>query len=175
MVADSVVFLDAGVAADLARLKRLEHQNKISECRGIRHFTTYPVCARIHLGDGRLGEVRCAADTPAGIAGSREEIAACGPEAGIRTLGFPPRSFTWRKQGADTPLKLNHSGHYVLSAVAIGTVLPHNSDGPRRSAAQIYPMVDYTRSIRRMDFITLSIRTLLWATPRVGVYRISEN
>ena len=62
---------DTGAAASIARLGWLERQNRILERRGIPRVATYPSKARFRFGDGRLGEVRYAADIPAGIAGNR--------------------------------------------------------------------------------------------------------
>ena len=83
MDAGRVAGSETGAAANLARVRRLGHRNEISEGKGFPRVTTYPASARFKFGDGRLGEVRCAADTPAGIAGSRCECAGFALEADI--------------------------------------------------------------------------------------------
>ena len=47
---------------------------------------TYPACARFKFGDGRLGEVRSAADTPVGIAVGPGKFTVFGLEASVPTL-----------------------------------------------------------------------------------------
>ena len=83
MGADSVALLATGATANLARSRRLEHRKKFLKLRGLLRVSTYPACARSKSGDGRRGEVRYSADTPAGIAGCPEEFAAFAPEAEI--------------------------------------------------------------------------------------------
>ena len=43
---------------------------------GVPYAETNPACARCNSGDGRLGGLRCAADTSAGIDGGRGELGA---------------------------------------------------------------------------------------------------
>ena len=84
MGAESSVALKTGAAAKLARFWRLAYRNKLLEKHGLSRVSTYPTCARFKFGDGRLGEVRCAADIPARLAGSRWGIRRPG-----RPVGFP--------------------------------------------------------------------------------------
>ena len=78
--------LDSGAAANLVSIKWSEHRNKISERWGIQRAETFPRRAQFKSGDGRLGEVRCAADIPVGTAGKRGTFAALVPEANILAL-----------------------------------------------------------------------------------------
>ena len=61
--AASVVVLDIGAAANLACFRLLAHRNRILEREGFLRVPTYPAGARFKFGDGRLGEVRHAADS----------------------------------------------------------------------------------------------------------------
>ena len=49
-------------------------------------MATYPACVRFKFGDGRLGEVPCAAGIPVGIAGSRGKFTASASAAEIPAL-----------------------------------------------------------------------------------------
>ena len=77
MGADCRAVLDSGDTADITVSKCLGHHSKISQRRGVPRAEAYPARARFKLadwamyGDGRLGDVRCAADFPLGIAGDR--------------------------------------------------------------------------------------------------------
>ena len=95
MGAESVVVVDTGAAAKWVCFWRLEHRNTILGSRGTSRVATCPACARFRLGDGRPGEVRRAADAPAGIAGSRwGDISASAGIAGsrreLRVVGSSP-------------------------------------------------------------------------------------
>ena len=74
---DSVVVLGAGATANLVCFGWLAHHNRDLDRRGIPRVTTYPSQARFRFGDGGLGEVRHAADTPVGIAGNQGMFRAC--------------------------------------------------------------------------------------------------
>ena len=86
MDGETAAVLQTGATANLACLWRLEHHNEISERTGIPQVTTYPGRARFKFGDGRLREIHCAADSLAGIAGSRGEFTAFALEADIIAL-----------------------------------------------------------------------------------------
>ena len=64
----------------------MERHNKVSARWGAHRAETYPACARFKFGDGRLREIHCAADSLAGIAGSRGEFTAFALEADIIAL-----------------------------------------------------------------------------------------
>ena len=100
-----------------------ERHNSILNCRGVSRAETYPACAGFKFGDGRLGDVRCAADIPLGIFGARGTFMALAPEAGIpgllregalEVLGgrrlFTRNIRTLRRRGVDIPLELNGTG-----------------------------------------------------------------
>ena len=122
-----------------------------------------------------MGEGRCAAEIPVGIAGSREKFAAFPLEADIpapsRTetlgvlrgqLGAPRDISTLRMQVVGSPLILNYLGHYVFSAVYFGErqmaqhSRPRISSRPSRGGAQSCPTADYacpTRRVARLNLI----------------------
>ena len=68
---DSVVALDSGATANLVRVSWPAHHNRILERRGVPKETTCSAQARFRFRDGRLGEVRQAANIPGGIAGNK--------------------------------------------------------------------------------------------------------
>ena len=65
---DSAVVLDTGATANLACCRRLEHHNRLLEKNEYQSVSTYASTARFRSGDGRLGDVRHAADIPLGVA-----------------------------------------------------------------------------------------------------------
>ena len=67
---DSVGVLDSGATANLVCCSCLAHQKRILERHGIPRVTAYPARARFRFEEGRLGEVRQAADIPLGVAGN---------------------------------------------------------------------------------------------------------
>ena len=85
------------------------------------------------LGDGRVGEVRHAADIKVGIAARRGALTVFVLEADIPALlrKVAPDALggqldcergiaAIRNRGVDIPLTVNGTGHYVLSVVAFG-------------------------------------------------------
>ena len=62
MVADSTAVLDTGAAPKSVCFKWLGRRNEILGRKGVPRAETHPVCGRFKLGDGRLREVRRAAD-----------------------------------------------------------------------------------------------------------------
>ena len=74
--ADSLVVLDTGAAADLVCFRWLGHRSRISERRGYQKVSTSPLSAIVRFGNGRLGEVPHAAETPVGIAGNKGKFTA---------------------------------------------------------------------------------------------------
>ena len=80
---DSLVALESGAAADLVRSRLLDRRNRLLEKKGLQRDSTHPSTARLRAGDGRLGAVRHAPDTPVGIAGYKGEFAALAPDAGL--------------------------------------------------------------------------------------------
>ena len=83
---DSVVVLDTGATANLVCFSWLAHHNRILERRGIPRVSTYPSKARFRFANGRLGDVRQAADIPLGVAGAQVKFTAFAPDADIPTL-----------------------------------------------------------------------------------------
>ena len=83
---DSAVALDTGATANLVCSRWLAHYNRILERRGIPRMSTYPSKARFRFVDGRLGEVRQAADIPLGIAGAQVKFTALAPDADVPVL-----------------------------------------------------------------------------------------
>ena len=84
----------------------------------------YPARARFQSGNGRLGEVRSAADIPVGVAGGRGKVAAFLLETGIPALlrrgalealgwqlGVPRNVWMLNNLGVDAPLQVNRTGH----------------------------------------------------------------
>ena len=126
-----VAVLNASAAPNLARFRWVGHHNEYSEREENPRVTAYAACARYKFGDGRLGEVRRAADISAGIAGSRGKFAPSATEKDISALlrrgalgGLGGRSNPFRdisslrKQGEAIPLKVHQMGHYVLRVIA---------------------------------------------------------
>ena len=64
MVAGSGAVVDTGAAPNSVCFKWLEHRAEILERKEVPRAETHPVRARFKLGDGRLREVRRAADIP---------------------------------------------------------------------------------------------------------------
>ena len=83
---DSVVALDTGATANLACFSWLAHQNSILEKRGSPRVSTNPSKAKFRSGDGRLGEVRHAADIPVWIAGDKGRYTPFAPGSDIPAL-----------------------------------------------------------------------------------------
>ena len=65
-----MVALDTGATANLVCLRRLQRRYRLPEKDGYQKVSAYPSTAGFRFGDERLGEVRRAADSLAGIAGS---------------------------------------------------------------------------------------------------------
>ena len=86
MHADSVAVLDIGATANLICFRWLERHNRLQAKRGYPKVSTYSSTARPRFGDGRLGEVRHAADTTVGIAGHKDKFAACALDTGTPAL-----------------------------------------------------------------------------------------
>ena len=126
-----VAVLNASAAPNLARFRRVGHRNEYSEREENPRVTAYAACARYKFGDGRLGEVRRAADISAGIAGSRGKFAPSATETeGISAFlrrgalgGVGGRSGLFRdisslrKQEEAIPLKAHQVGHCVLRVI----------------------------------------------------------
>ena len=83
---DIVVVSDTGATANLVCSSCLPRHKRIPDRRGIPRVTTYPSKARFRFGDGRLGEIRRAADTSVGAAGNRGKFTALVLEADIPAL-----------------------------------------------------------------------------------------
>ena len=81
-----MIVLDTGATANLVCFSWLARLNRILKRRGIPRAATHPSRARSRFGDGRLEEVRHAADIPSGTDGNRGKIAAFVLEADIPAL-----------------------------------------------------------------------------------------
>ena len=68
--------LDNGAASNLPCFRASGNRNLLSGRTGARRVSTFPACVCFKFGDGRLGDVRFAAYSPAGIAGCRGTLAA---------------------------------------------------------------------------------------------------
>ena len=108
----------------------------------------YPAMARFKFGDGRLGEVRHAADIEVGIARRRGALAAfvlgTGLPALLRNgalealggqLDCKREILTIRTHGVDIRLTVNEVEHYVLSVVASGRGPSCVDRGPNLAAS----------------------------------------
>ena len=71
-----VVVLGTGIAAALARFRRLGNLNAPLGTHGLPRVSTYPACPRLKFGDGRPGKVRFAADITVGTASCTGAFAA---------------------------------------------------------------------------------------------------
>ena len=65
--------LGSGATANLLCSRRIERQNQLLEKSDYPEVSSYPSTALFRSGDGRLGEVRHAADIPAGLARNKGE------------------------------------------------------------------------------------------------------
>ena len=130
---DSAAVLGAGATANLVCFEWLDKRNSFLQNLGSPKVMPYPTTARLKFGDGRVGEVRFAADIEVGIAGCRgaftdfvldADIPALLCEGALEALGgqldFERDILTIREHGVDVPLSANEMGHYILSAVALG-------------------------------------------------------
>ena len=112
--ARSVMVLDSGATANSVCYMWSERRNSIFGRWGVRRTEASPAWARFKLGDDRFGELRCAADIPAGIAGITGRLTAVVLEADIaallrkggleapgKQLAFPRNILALRKQGVD--------------------------------------------------------------------------
>ena len=125
-----MVVLNPGATANLVCSRWPARHNRILDWRGIPRVTTYPSKARSRFADGRLGEVRHAADIPVAIAGYRGMRTAFVLEADIPALlrkgameaiggqlDFLHGSFNLRRRGAQIPPRVNRAGRCILSEV----------------------------------------------------------
>ena len=80
---NSLVAFGARAAADLVCFRPLARRPRVLECKGFARVSAYPACARFEGGDGRLDEVRHAANIPVGNAGINGEFSSRVEEAGI--------------------------------------------------------------------------------------------
>ena len=112
---------------------------------------SYPARARFKFGEGRFGEARNAADSPAGIVGGRGKFAAFFLGADIpallRTgalealggqLGCARNVLTLGEMGVDVPLKVNGMGRFVLSPGLFGMGRKKSARGPTHWASYFF-------------------------------------
>ena len=127
---DSAVSLDAGAAANLVRFRWLAHHSRLQGREECRQVSTYPLSARFRFGNGRLGEVRRAADVPVGFAWGQSIFSAFALDSDIRALlrkdvleapggpaDFPRDLLIFLERGLALPLRVNRAGHCLLSVV----------------------------------------------------------
>ena len=121
-----MIVLDTGATANVVPFSWPGRRNRILEQHGIPKVAK----ARFSFGDGRLREVRHAADVPVGIAGNRGMFTAFALEAEIPALlregvmealggksNFLRGSLNLPRQGAQKRLGVNRVGRYILSVV----------------------------------------------------------
>ena len=122
--------LETGAAAKLVSFSWLAHRNRILERFGIPGVTANPPQARFRFGDGRLGEVRHAADVPVGIAGNKGMFTAFELDGDVPALlrdgdlealrvqwDFLRGSLNLRRQGEQITVGLDRARRYILSVV----------------------------------------------------------
>ena len=103
---------------------------------GIPQVGAYRAMARFKFGDGRIGEVRYAADIKVGIAGCGCAFSVFALEADIPALSckgaieapggqldFALHALALRSHGVGIPLKVNDMGHCALSVAAPGVLI----------------------------------------------------
>ena len=86
MMENSVVTLDAAATANLMCFRWLIRHNTMPGRVGLRRESTYPAQVRFKFGDGRMGDVRHAADITAGAAGAKGNFTAFVLDAGSPAL-----------------------------------------------------------------------------------------
>ena len=167
--------LDTGATADSVYCYWLQRQNRLLGKKGRQKVSTYPASARGRFGDGRLGDVRHAADIPACISGSQGNFAAFALDADIAEflrkgalealggqLDFLRDLFTLRKHGVTIPARVNGAGRYLLGAVVFLADAPRRVRGPcgfalrLRTNARVSLIDDFMCPTRRMARISLN-------------------
>ena len=116
---ESVGILDAGATANLVCFRRLRHHNSMMGQVGLPRVSTYPAPARFKFGDGRMGNVKFAADITVGIAGYKGTFTAFALVSDIPALlrngaledlrgrlDFPRDTLTPGFRGVGIPLKV---------------------------------------------------------------------
>ena len=83
---DSVIVLDTEGTANLVCVPWLGKHNSYLQRMGFPLTNAYPSTARFKYGDGRVGEVRYAAEIKVGIAGRRASVTALVMDADILAL-----------------------------------------------------------------------------------------
>ena len=141
--ASSVVVLDTGATANLVCKSWLANHNLFLERRGMGKVRLYPSAARFKFGDGKIGEVRFAANIVVGIAGCKgtftafvtdAEIPALLCKGALEALGaqldFANDTMWLGRHGICVPLGLNAMGHYVMSEAEFDTGRPKRTRDP---------------------------------------------
>ena len=142
---ETVAALATGATANSVCFHLIEH----SHCNDQHpELSTYLSSARLSFGDGPLGEVRRAADIPAGLAGKRGKFTALAPNSDIPALlrdgaaEAPGGQLdsqrdlsVLREQGGANPLRVNMTGHYSLGVVDFGESASRKARGPVVSAS----------------------------------------
>ena len=140
--------LETGAAADLVCHKWIANHNLFLQKLGLPKMLSYSAAARFKFGDGRVGEVKRAADIEVGIPGCKGASAASVLDAEIPALlrkgalGAPGGHLdlerdisTIPKRSVRVPLRVNEMGHYVLSVVEFGKGPPRSDRGPNLAAS----------------------------------------
>ena len=113
---DRVAWLGDGATANLACFCWLAQHNRILERRGVPRVATFPSKAKFRFRDGRLGEVRHAADIPVWIVGNKRkftafarggDVPALYREGAMEAIGgqldYLRGLLIFRRRGSDTP------------------------------------------------------------------------
>ena len=95
---ESVAVLETGATANLVCYKWLDTHNLFSKRQGLEEAVSYPSNAGFKLGDGRIGEVKHAADIRVGIAGCKGAFAAFVLGAAIPAFLSKGASEAWGAQ-----------------------------------------------------------------------------
>ena len=146
--ASSVVVLDTGATANLVCRQWLANHNRFLERQGIEKAHLYPADARFKFGDGRIGEVRYAADITVGIAGRKGSFTAFVLDAEIPALlckgalealsaqlDFAKGTLWLERHGICVPLGLSDMGHYAMSVAEFRKGRPKRTRDPLLSAS----------------------------------------
>ena len=78
--------LRAGATADSLRFRWLDRRDFLLEQHKFQRVPAYPSQTQFHFSDGRVGDVRYAADIPAGVAGDKGKLTAFDLDADIPAL-----------------------------------------------------------------------------------------
>ena len=130
---ESAAVLDTGATANLVCYKWLGTRNSFLGRREMEKAVPYPSNARFKFGDGRIGEVKHAADIKVGVAGCKGAFTAFVLDAYIPALlrkgalealgaqlDFEKDTLSLLRHGVRVLLRVNAVGHYIASVVEFG-------------------------------------------------------